>query len=94
MKILSRYLLREHLGPFTFALGALTGLMLLNQVARQFANLIGKGLPWGVIGSVFGLSLPFILAMTVPMAVLVAALQAFSRLGTDSEVTADRKSVV
>ncbi|MFI5278897.1 MAG: LptF/LptG family permease [Gemmatimonadales bacterium] len=94
MKILSRYLLREHLGPFTFALSAMTGLMLLNQVARQFASLIGKGLPWSVIGSVFGLSLPFILAMTVPMAVLVAALHAFSRMGADSEITALKASGV
>ena len=88
MKILNRYLLREHFGPFVFALAALTGLMVLNQIARQFANLIGKGLPWSVIATVFGLSLPFILAMTIPMAVLVAALSAFSRLGADSEVTA------
>jgi lipopolysaccharide export system permease protein len=88
VKILSRYLLREHFGPFAFALGALTGLLILNQVARQFAALIGKGLPWGVIGSVFALSLPFILAMTIPMAVLVAVLHSFTRLGADSEITA------
>jgi len=94
MKILSRYLLREHLGPFAFAVSAMTGLMLLNQVARQFANLIGKGLPWSVIGSVFGLSLPFILAMTIPMAVLVGVLHAFSRLGADSEITALKASGV
>lgn len=94
MKILSRYLLRELFGPFSFALSAMTGLMLLNQVARQFASLIGKGLPWGVVGSVFGLSLPFILAMTVPMAVLVAALHAFSRMGADSEITALKASGV
>jgi lipopolysaccharide export system permease protein len=88
MKILSRYLLKEHLGPFLFALGALTGLMVVYQIARQFASLIGKGLPWGVVGEVFGLSLPFIFAMTLPMAVLVAVLYAFSRLGADNEITA------
>jgi lipopolysaccharide export system permease protein len=94
VKILSRYLLRELFGPFSFALSAMTGLMLLNQVARQFASLIGKGLSWGVVGSVFGLSLPFILAMTVPMAVLVATLHAFSRMGADSEITALKASGV
>ncbi len=92
MKILSRYLLKEHVGPFSFALGALTGLLLLNQVARRFGDLIGKGLSWGVIASVFGLSVPFILAMTVPMACLVAVLQAFTRLGQDAEVTALKAS--
>ena len=94
MKLLSRYLLREHLPPFVFALAALTGLMLLNQVARQFSQLVGKGLPWSVIGEVFGLSVPFILAMTLPMAVLVAVLYAFVRLGADNEITALRASGV
>ncbi len=94
MKLLSRYLLREHLPPFVFALAALTGLMLLNQVARQFSQLVGKGLPWGVILQVFGLSVPFILAMTLPMAVLVAVLYAFVRLGADNEITALRASGV
>ena len=82
MTILKRYLLREHLAPFVFAFAALTGLMVLNQVARQFGNLIGKGLPWSAIGALFGLSLPFITAMTVPMAVLVAVLH---KLGYTSE---------
>ena len=94
MKIISRYLLREHVAPFLFACGALTGLLLLNQVARRFADLIGKGLPWSVVLSVFALSIPFILAMTVPMACLVAVLQAFSRLGADAEITALKASGV
>jgi lipopolysaccharide export system permease protein len=94
VKLLSRYLLREHLPPFLFALAALTGLMLLNQVARQFSQLVGKGLPWGVILEVFGLSVPFIVAMTLPMAVLVAVLYAFVRLGADNEITALRASGV
>lgn len=88
MKILTRYLLKEHLAPFVFALGALTGLMLANQLARQFSSLVGKGLPWGVIGEVFGLSVPFIVAMTLPMAVLMAVLYAFARLASDNEITA------
>lgn len=94
VRILSRYLLREHRAPFLFALGALTGLMLANQVARQFSSLVGKGLPWGVIGEVFGLSVPFIVAMTLPMAVLMAVLYAFARLGSDNEITALKASGV
>jgi len=38
--------------------------------------------------------MPFILAMTLPMAVLVAVLQTFSRLGADSEITALKASGV
>jgi lipopolysaccharide export system permease protein len=88
VKIISRYVLKEHLGPFTFALTALTSLMLLQYIARQFGNLVGKGLGWSVILEFFLLSIPFTVAMTLPMAVLVAVLYAFSRLASENEVTA------
>jgi len=92
VRLLSRYLLRQLAAPFLFALAALTSLMLLSQVAKKFGALVGKGLPWGVIAEVFGLSLPFIVAMTLPMAVLVAVLYAFSHLAADNEITAMRAS--
>ena len=88
MKIISRYVLKEHFGPFTFALTALTSLMLLQYIARQFGNLVGKGLKWQVILQFFLLSIPFTVAMTLPMAVLVAVLYAFSRLASENEITA------
>ena len=88
MKIISRYVLKEHFGPFTFALTALTSLMLLQYIARQFGNLVGKGLTWQVITQFFLLSIPFTVAMTLPMAVLVAVLYAFSRLASENEITA------
>ena len=78
--------------PFLFALGALTSIMLLNQVARRFGALVGKGLPWTVIAEVFGLSIPFIVAITLPMAVLMAVLYTFTHLAADNEVTAMRAS--
>jgi len=94
VRILSRYILRQHLPPLGFALAALTCAMLVNQVAKQFGNLVGKGLPWGVIFEVFVLTIPFIVAMTLPMAVLVAVLYAFSHLAADNEVTAMKASGV
>ena len=92
MRLLSRYLLRQLAGPFVFALAALTSLMLLSQIAKKFGALVGKGLPWGVIAEVFALSIPFIVAMTLPMAVLLAVLYAFSHLAADNEITAMRAS--
>src|SRR5215204_5051986 len=66
--------------------------MLLSQIAKKFGALVGKGLPWTVIGEVFALSLPFIIAMTLPMAVLLAVLYTFSHLAADNEITAMRAS--
>jgi lipopolysaccharide export system permease protein len=67
---------------------ALTSLLLLNYIAKQFGQLVGKGLPWSVIGEFFVLSLPLTVAMTLPMAVLIATLYAFSRLAAENELTA------
>ena len=94
MKILSRYVLREHLGPLAFALTALTSLLLLNFIAKRFGDLVGKGLPTSVIVEFFLLAIPFTVAMTLPMAVLVAVLYAFSRLASESEITALKASGV
>ncbi|MEO8089987.1 MAG: LptF/LptG family permease [Gemmatimonadales bacterium] len=90
MRLLHRYLLRQLVAPFFFALAALTGFMLISQVAKKFGALVGKGLPWSVITEVFVLSLPFIVAMTLPMAVLLAVLFTFSHLAADNEITAMR----
>jgi lipopolysaccharide export system permease protein len=94
VKIISKYILREHVGPFVFALTALTSLMILNFISRQFGELVGKGLPASVIGEFFALSIPFTVALTLPMSVLVAVLYAFSRLAAENEVTALKASGV
>jgi lipopolysaccharide export system permease protein len=91
---LDRYVLKEHIGPLVFALSALTALMLLNYIAKQFGMLVGKGLAWTVIAEFFVLAVPFTIAMTLPMAVLVATIYAMSRLAAENEVTAMKASGV
>jgi lipopolysaccharide export system permease protein len=88
MRLINRYVLKEHVAPFVFALSALTSLMLLQYIARKFGDLVGRGLSWQIIGEFFVLSIPFTVALTLPMAVLVAVLYAFSRLAAENEVTA------
>ncbi|MDE3173947.1 MAG: LptF/LptG family permease, partial [Gemmatimonadota bacterium] len=90
MKKLTRYVLKEHVGPFIFAVTALTSMMLLQYVGKRLGDLVGKGLPWHVLVEFFLLSVPLTVAMTLPMAVLVAVLYAYSRLATENEITALR----
>jgi lipopolysaccharide export system permease protein len=94
VKLVTRYVVREHVGPLLFALSALTSLLMLQYVARQLGNLAGKGLPWGAVGEFFVLSLPFTIAMTIPMAVLVATLFVFGRMAAEHEITAFKASGV
>jgi lipopolysaccharide export system permease protein len=88
VKIINRYVLKEHIGPFVFALVALTSLLFLQVIARKFGDLVGRGLSWETIAQFFILSFPYTMALTFPMAVLVAVLYAFSRLAAENEITA------
>ena len=67
---------------------ALTSLLLLQYIAKRFGDLVGKGLPWSVIAEFLGLSIPLTVALSMPMAVLVSTLYAFSRLAAENELTA------
>jgi lipopolysaccharide export system permease protein len=86
--VLARYVIRAHLGPFVFALSAITGLIFVNAIALRVDSLVGKGLPWRVIVEFLVLSLPHTIALSLPMSVLVAVLYAFSDMASSNEITA------
>ncbi len=94
MKVLTKYLLKAHIGPFFFAFFTLTGVILINTLAKEMASLAGKGLATSVLLEFFILSLPANIALTLPMSVLVAVLYTFSQLSAENEITALRASGV
>jgi lipopolysaccharide export LptBFGC system permease protein LptF len=77
-------LLRLHVAPFTLNLTALTSLILANNLVKQLPGLRSHGASSAVVVEVLALSVPFIIAMTLPMAVLIAVLRVFTRLPSDS----------
>jgi lipopolysaccharide export system permease protein len=54
--------------------------------------IVTRGVPFGVVAQIFFLSTGFVLAMSLPCAVLVAVLMTFGRLSQDNEITALRAS--
>jgi lipopolysaccharide export system permease protein len=88
MGVLNKYLIRVHIGPFLFALSGITALIFLNSLAQRVGDLVGKGLHWTVILEFLVLSLPHVVALALPMAVLVAVLYAFNDLASSNEITA------
>ncbi len=88
MTILTRYIIRSHLGPFLFTFSLLTGLLFVNAIAQRLDDLAGKGLPREIIFEALFLSLPHTIALTLPMAVLPAVLYTFSELAANSEIVA------
>lgn len=88
--ILAKYILREHVAPFLYALLVITFLFLVDFLIRILSSVLSKGLEWTVVLEIVVLNLAWMLALSVPMAVLVATLMAFGRLSADNEVTALR----
>lgn len=80
MKLFHRMTLRALPGPFFGALGTLVFLLILQFLIRYAKDLIGRGLPGGVVLELLAYNLAYILALAVPMAVFFAVLMAFARL--------------
>jgi lipopolysaccharide export system permease protein len=88
MKILQRYILREHIAPFFFAFFAITFLLIIDYVPKIIDHVLDKNLSIWVVLELVALNLAWMLALSVPMSFLVGTLMAFGRLGSDFEITA------
>jgi lipopolysaccharide export system permease protein len=86
--ILSRYILREHVGPFLFALFVVLFVLILDFIPQMLDLIIGKNIAIWTVLKLLVLNLAWMLALAVPMAVLVCTLMAFGRLTGDKEILA------
>jgi lipopolysaccharide export LptBFGC system permease protein LptF len=82
-KLPTRKLLRRHASPFAITFASLTAFLLANQAVRQLPQLRARGVPAGTIVETLLLALPFIVALTIPMAVFVSVSWVFTRLGVE-----------
>jgi lipopolysaccharide export LptBFGC system permease protein LptF len=88
----TRELLRRHASSFVIAFVTLTASLLVLFAMRQVPALSARGVSTGTIAMVVLLAVPFTAAMTIPMAVLVAVLREFTRLGADGTLAAARRN--
>ena len=86
--ILDRYLLKEIASPFLIALVLFTFVLLIPHLAEISDMLVGKSATWTVIGKLIFNILPSFLALTIPMAFLLAVLLGLGRLASESELVA------
>ncbi len=94
MRLLSRYLIREMIMPFIFSLLVITFLLFINFLLRAIDRFLGKGLDLITIFEYLMLNLAWIIALSVPMAILLSTLMTFGRLSEDNEINALRSSGV
>ena len=88
MRILERYVLREHLFPFLIGFSVVIFLLTLDFMFDLVDLAIGKGVGAGVVLELFILSLGYMVALAFPCAVLIATLATFGRLSQDNEISA------
>lgn len=92
LKILPRYIIREHIGPFFLALIVINSIFVLNILFRDLGKFLSKGIAFNIILEFLFLNLAWMIALSVPMAVLTCTIMAFGRLSAENEITAIKAS--
>jgi len=90
MRILRSYILRLHLVPFLLGFGVVTFILEMDALVEYLDLAVNRGIAAVVVAQLFVLSLGYIVALSLPCAVLVAVLMTFGRLSQDNEITALR----
>ncbi|MDP9361920.1 MAG: LPS export ABC transporter permease LptG [Acidobacteriota bacterium] len=90
MKILTRYIFKEMLGPTALGFAFYTFIILMKNLFDFAGMIIKRSLPASTVARLLYLSLPHIVVLTVPMSLLFGILIAVGRLSSDSEIIAMR----
>src|SRR6185369_3572248 len=94
MRILRFYILRLHLVPFILGFGVVTFILEMDVLFDYLDLVVNRGVAPGIVAQLFLLSMGYIVALSLPCAVLVAVLMTFGRLSQDNEITALRAAGV
>jgi len=89
---LDRYILKEIIGPLGLGFLVYTFILLLQFLFTSAEMIIRRGLPAPIVGRLVLYSLPNIMVLTIPMALLLGVLVGIGRLASDSELVALRST--
>ena len=92
MKTLHKLVLKAFLGPFAGTFFTMLFVLLMQSVWKYIDDLIGKGLEWTVIVELAFYSIPTLVPLALPLAILLSSLMTFGKLGENYELTALKSS--
>jgi LPS export ABC transporter permease LptG len=90
MSILTRYVLKEMIGPTALGFAFYTSIIAMRLLFDLAGMIIRRSLSAGAVGELLLYSLPNIVVLTLPMSLLFGLLIAIGRLSSDSEIVAMR----
>jgi len=93
-RILDRYIVKEMGPPFAIGVGVFTFFLVIDRIYQLTDLVITKSVPFALVMPLLLYMLPSFLALTLPMATLVAVLLVCGRLAGDLEVAALKASGV
>ncbi|MCX7947613.1 MAG: LptF/LptG family permease [candidate division WOR-3 bacterium] len=88
LRKLDLYIIGLHVLPFLGSILVITTVLLLDKIFDLMDLLIKKGVPFEIVLKLFLYALPFLLALSVPMSVLIASLIVFGNLSQNFEIIA------
>src|SRR3982074_1197668 len=94
MRNLERYVLKEVGPPFAIGVAVFTFFLVIDRIYQLTDLVITKSVPFALVVPLLIYMLPTFLALTLPMALLVAVLLVCGRLAGDLEVAALKASGV
>ncbi len=89
-KTLRRYLIREVTTAFAAGLVIFTLILLIARILELVDLVLARGVPGAKVLALFAYIMPSFLELSIPMALLLAVVAAFSRLASDGELLAMR----
>ena len=88
LKKIDFYIIKLQILPFLGSILVITTVLLLDKIFELMDLLIRKGVPIDIVLKLFIYALPFILSLSVPMAMLVGSLIAFGNISQNFEIIA------
>jgi lipopolysaccharide export system permease protein len=92
--ILFRYIARSLVRPYFLGFAVVTFLLTLELLLDSLDMILSKGIPVWMVARLFVLGLGWMVVLSVPCGILVAALMTYGRMSQDNEITALRASGV
>jgi len=88
IKKIDLYILKRFFTLFVMTFLIVIFILLMQFLWKHFADLVGKGIGWDVLGEFFMYAVTTLVPLALPLALLLASLMTFGNLGENFELTA------